>query len=90
VREGAARGPASYAACTMSRRRETASSLERSRRVRLGRDVEELELEELEDDDIAREIALGDRSGRLCNGVGLGAKNAAEDAAARATRRTES
>ena len=47
-------------------------------------------MEELEDDDIVREIALADQSQGLCNGDGLGATNAAEDPAVRAMRRAES
>mmetsp|Transcript_5659 Transcript_5659/g.12276 ORF Transcript_5659/g.12276 Transcript_5659/m.12276 type:complete len:118 (+) Transcript_5659:1108-1461(+) len=75
----------------MSRRREMASWLERSRRVRFGRGVGVLVV--VEEDDMKREVvtsASAIRSGDACHGIGLGVENALEDEAARAAMRAES
>ena len=75
----------------MSRRRETASSVERSRRVRLGRAEEAVEEEEGGEDDMASEVhaTWSVHPGRPIAGAGdRGARNAAAgEEAAKAARR---
>lgn len=68
----------------MSRRRETVSSEERSARVLFGRGVVVVVAE------VERVVERVDIASGAIIGLGVGARNAADDVAARATSRAES